>query len=109
MSKFASLRLGKTSVEDIRKLVKLSPGIRKDDVIISVKCTQVPQEFEVGTYVFIWLGSDNNKGIPTEWKQGYQAIGKLQHINRGENSMMKAQATYQLSTFLKIHSIAWIY
>lgn len=84
MSKFASLRLGKTSVEDIRKLVKLSPGIRKDDVIISVKCTQVPQEFEVGTYVFIWLGSDNNKGIPTEWKQGYQAIGKLQHINRGE-------------------------
>lgn len=84
MSKFASLRLGKTSVEDIRKLVKLSPGIRKSDVVISVKCTQVPQEFEVGTYVFIWLGSDNNKGIPTEWKQGYQAIGKLQHINRGE-------------------------
>lgn len=84
MSKFASLRLGKTSVEDIRKLVQLSPGIRNDDVIISVKCTQVPQEFEVGTYVFIWLGSDNNKGIPTEWKQGYQAIGKLQHINRGE-------------------------
>ena len=84
MSKFASLRLGKTSVEDIRKLVELSSGIRKDDVIISVKCTQVPQEFEVGTYVFIWLGSDNNKGIPTEWKQGYKAIGKLQHINRGE-------------------------
>lgn len=84
MSKFASLRLGKTSVTDIRKLVELSPGIRKDDVIISVKCTQVPQEFEVGTYVFIWLGSDNNKGIPTEWKQGYKAIGKLQHINRGE-------------------------
>lgn len=84
MSKFASLRLGKTSVEDIRKLVQLSPGIRNDDVIIRVKCTQVPQEFEVGTYVFIWLGSDNNKGIPTEWKQGYQAIGKLQHINRGE-------------------------
>lgn len=84
MNKFASWRLGKSSVLDIHRLNKLPLGIQKDLPRFQVKCTQVPQEFEPGTYVFIWLGSDNNKGIPTEWKQGYKAIGRLVHINRGE-------------------------
>lgn len=84
MDKFASWRLGKSSVEDIHRMNNLPIGIQKDLPRFNVKCTQVPQEFSVGTYVFIWLGSDNNKGIPTDWKQGFKAIGRLVHINRGE-------------------------
>jgi len=84
MDKFASWRLGKSSVEDIHRMNTLPLGIQKDLPRFNVKCTQVPQEFSVGTYVFIWLGSDNNKGIPTDWKQGFKAIGRLVHINRGE-------------------------
>lgn len=84
MSKFASWRLGKSSVDDIHRLNSLSVGIQKDLPRFNVKCTQVPQDFDRGTYVFVWLGSDNNKGIQTQWKQGFKAIGKLVHINRAE-------------------------
>lgn len=84
MNKFASWRLGKSSVQDIHRLNRLPIGIQKDMPRFTVKCTQVPQEFTKGTYVFIWLGSDNNKGIATEWKQGFKAIGRLVDINRGE-------------------------
>lgn len=84
MDKFASWRLGKTSVEDIHRMNNLPLGLQKDLPRFNVKCTQVPQEFTIGTHVFIWLGSDNNKGIPTNWKQGFKAIGRLVHINRGE-------------------------
>ena len=84
MDKFASWRLGKSSVDDIHRMNNLPLGLQKDLPRFNVKCTQVPQEFSVGTYVFIWLGSDNNKGIPTNWKQGFKAIGRLVHINRGE-------------------------
>lgn len=84
MDKFASWRLGKSSVEDIHRMNDLPLGIQKNLPRFNVKCTQVPQEFSIGTYVFIWLGSDNNKGIPTDWKQGFKAIGRLVHINRGE-------------------------
>lgn len=83
MNKFASWRLGKTSVEDIHIMNKLPAGIQDIPQRFNVRCTQVPQDFEVGTYVFIWLGSDNNKGIPTEWKQGFKAIGRLLNIQRG--------------------------
>ena len=37
-----------------------------------------------GTYVFLWLGSDNSKGMPTEWKQGFKAVGRVKNIERGE-------------------------
>jgi hypothetical protein len=79
----ASLRLGKTSVEAIKELNRISPGITVP-FEITVKCTQVPNEFNKGAYVLIWLGSDNSKGIPTEWKQGYKAFGQAKHIVRGE-------------------------
>ena len=65
--RFATLRLGKTSVDEIKRMDKSSPGIVATDFSISVKCTQVPPDLNSGTYVFIWLGSDNSKGIQTEW------------------------------------------
>ncbi len=42
---------------------------------IELTCAQVPKEFEVGSVVLIWLGSNNNKGVATPWEQGVRAIG----------------------------------
>lgn len=81
---FASIRLGKTSVDDIRMLNDCQSGII-EPFKISVTCTQVPLEFKEGVYSFIWLGSDNSKGSATDWKQGYKAFGKVDSINRAEN------------------------
>ena len=80
----ASLRLGKTSVDAIKNLSKYKSGIL-EPFSISVVCTQVPQELCEGVYVIIWLGSDNSKGIPTEWKQGYKAFGRVKSIIRGKS------------------------
>lgn len=78
--RFATLRLGKTSVDEIKRMDKSSPGIVATDFSISVKCTQVPPDLNSGTYVFIWLGSDNSKGIQTEWKQGFKSIGAVSSV-----------------------------
>ena len=80
----ASLRLGKTSVDAIKNLNKYKSGIL-EPFSISVVCTQVPQELCEGVYVIIWLGSDSSKGIPTEWKQGYKAFGRVKSIIRGKS------------------------
>ena len=53
---FATLRLGKTSVDDIKKIDSLAFGIPKTPYSISVVCTQVPSDADKGTYTFIWLG-----------------------------------------------------
>lgn len=79
----ASLRLGKTSVQAIKDLNQIPAGITTP-FEITVKCTQVPNEFKKGAYVLIWLGSDNSKGMPTEWKQGYKAFGRTVSIVRGK-------------------------
>ena len=80
----ATLRLGKDSVEDIKSINSQRSGIVMEGIDISVVCTQVPAEFDVGTIVFLWLGSDNSKGISTEWKQGFKAVGSVSNIERGE-------------------------
>lgn len=50
--RFATLRLGKTSVDEIKRMDKSSPGIVATDFNISVKCTQVPPDLNSGTYSF---------------------------------------------------------
>lgn len=47
--RFATLRLGKTSVDEIKRMDKSSPGIVATDFSISVKCTQVPPDLNSGT------------------------------------------------------------
>jgi hypothetical protein len=76
MSAFAIVRLGKDSVTDIRTLdaLRASPVT---PVKFSVRCSQVPQELNPGDYVFMCLGSDNNKGIPTAWTRGVRALGTV--------------------------------
>lgn len=81
---FATLRLGKTSVEEIKRINSKAGGASTEPFPISVVCTQIPADLDVGVVVFIWLGSDNSKGMATEWKQGFKAIGRVTSIVRGE-------------------------
>lgn len=81
---FATLRLGKTSVEEIKRINSKTGGTSTEPFPISVVCTQIPTNLDVGVIVFIWLGSDNSKGMATEWKQGFKAIGRVTSVARGE-------------------------
>lgn len=81
---FATLRLGKDSVDEIKKINQQPAHALENPFVISVTCTQVPNEYEKGTYVIIWLGSDNDKGKHTEWSQGFKAIGKVISIDRAQ-------------------------
>lgn len=81
---YATLRLGKTSVEEIKRINSKPGGAATEPFPISVVCTQIPTDLVVGVIVFIWLGSDNSKGMATEWKQGFKAIGRVTSVARGE-------------------------
>ena len=81
---FATLRLGKTSVEEIKRINSKTGGASTEPFPISVVCTQIPADLDVGVIVFVWLGSDNSKGMATEWKQGFKAIGRVTSVTRGE-------------------------
>ncbi|MBW2647262.1 MAG: DUF262 domain-containing protein [Deltaproteobacteria bacterium] len=43
----------------------------------TVTCTQVHSNVVAGFYCFLCLGSDNRKGLPTQWAQGLRALGKI--------------------------------
>jgi hypothetical protein len=71
---FCIIRLGKDSVEEIE--IINSQGFAPDrGIVITIRCKQVPAEVLPKTFCFIWLGSDNNKGLPTKWEQGLRAFG----------------------------------
>lgn len=76
MAKYAIVRLGKDSVGDIKSIDALhsSPAT---PLAFTVKCSQVPTELDVGDYVFVCLGSDNNQGTPTAWIRGLRALGTV--------------------------------
>lgn len=80
---FITVRLGKDSIPDIERICSSEVGALNDSFAINVKCTQIPENYNSGDYAFIWLGSDNNKGMPTKWKQGFKAIGRVGTIMRG--------------------------
>lgn len=79
---FITVRLGKDSIPDIERICLSGIGVLEESIIINVKCTQIPENYNSGDYAFIWLGSDNNKGMPTKWKQGFKAIGRVKAIMR---------------------------
>ena len=81
---FITVRLGKDSVADIKKLCDANVGVLDEKILISVKCTQIPDSYGLGDYAFVWLGSDNNKGIQTKWKQGFKAVGIVKDVHRAE-------------------------
>ena len=82
---FITVRLGKDSIPDIKKICSSEVGVLGRPFKINVKCTQVPENYGVNDYAFLWLGSDNNKGIPTQWKQGLKAVGRIKSVKRGNN------------------------
>lgn len=82
---FITVRLGKDSIPDIKLICSSQVGIQNVTFTINVKCTQVPENYGQGDYAFVWLGSDNNKGIPTNWKQGFKAVGRVNNVIRGNN------------------------
>ena len=82
---FITVRLGKDSLPDIKSICASEVGILNNSFTINVKCTQIPDNYEAGDYAFIWLGSDNNKGMPTKWKQGFKAVGRVKATTRGKN------------------------
>lgn len=90
--KFATIRLGAKSVEQIRTLAA-AEGVQETPITFTVQCTQVPAEVVPGTYAFIFLGSDNNKGVATEWDKGLRAFGKI--INKVGESF-KEESTLEL-------------
>ena len=82
---FITVRLGKDSIPDIQRICSSEVGVLEKTFSINVKCTQVPDNYGDNDYAFLWLGSDNNKGIPTQWKQGFKAVGRVKNVLRGKN------------------------
>ena len=82
---FITVRLGKDSLPDIKKISLSEVGVLTKAFTINVKCTQIPDNYKPGDYAFLWLGSDNNKGMPTKWKQGFKAVGRVNSIVRGRS------------------------
>lgn len=93
---FATVRLGKDSVEEIKLIDSHASGVLAEPFSVSIKCTQVPQEFVPGTFVFLWLGSDNSKGMATSWKQGFRATAILTNIARGESYNSESELTFRI-------------
>lgn len=76
MAKYAIVRLGKDSVGDIKSIDALHTS-PTTPLTFTVKCSQVPIDLDVGDYVFVCLGSDNNQGTPTAWIRGLRALGTV--------------------------------
>jgi hypothetical protein len=93
---FIVVRLGKDSVFDIRKLNATS-ATDFEPYTLEFTCKQVERAIQPGTYVLIYLGSDNNKGIATDWNQGIRAIGKLEEIEGWEN--FQSTCTLRIEVF----------
>lgn len=74
--KFCIIRLGKDSVDEI-ETINSTRNVPSQGIDISIRCKQVPSEVSSDTFCFIWLGSDNNKGLPTRWEQGLRAFGQV--------------------------------
>ena len=94
--KFITIRLGKDSVADINRLCEAPIGILKDRFSIVVRCAQVPDNYGANDYAFIWLGSDNNKGMPTKWKQGFKSVGIVKEVKRGEKYNDVSETTIEI-------------
>lgn len=88
---FVVIRLGKDSVPTIRRF---ADGLSEPTFEFNFTCTQVEQTINEDDYAFIYLGSDNNKGVETSWKQGLRGIAKVAALKRGAG--FNDQSTFRL-------------
>ena len=79
-SRLVIIRLAAQSVSEITKID--ASNHETSPFTISIECKQVPSTVRAGATALIWLGSDNNKGSATKWKQGFRAIGTITDIKR---------------------------
>ena len=93
---FITVRLGKDSIPDIKQICSSYAGILSKPLTINVKCTQIPDNYGHNDYAFLWLGSDNNKGMPTTWKQGFKAVGRVNNVLRGKNYNDTSETTIDI-------------
>jgi hypothetical protein len=96
---FFFVRLGRDSVEHIRAIDDVGRFGPLENAV-TTSCSQFPREASVGDYAFVWLGSDNDKGAPTAWKQGIRAFGLFRNIDRAEAWNSKSQFTLDLQVVL---------
>lgn len=80
MASPAFVRLGPSSADKSRTLDESPSGFYSES--ISLTCAQVPSAFGPGSPIWLWLGSDNNKGQPTDWEQGIRAFGICEKNDR---------------------------
>lgn len=81
---YAIIRLGKDSVSDIKVLDSIHDS-PEEPVRFTIACKQVPPDVEDGSYCFLYLGSDNSKGLPTQWTKGLRAFGQIVGKKGGPN------------------------
>jgi hypothetical protein len=96
MPEFVTVRLGKDSVSDITKIDSIH-GAPSTAVKLTVTCTQVPLSVGPGFYAFLYLGSDNSKGLPTRWVQGLRALGKIVSKTGGEKYADKCEVGVEVN------------
>lgn len=84
MASPAFVRLGPSSATLSKQLDEAPSGPYGSDVELT--CAQVPNQFGPGSPLWLWLGSDNNKGSATDWAQGIRAIGTCKVNDRIEGS-----------------------
>lgn len=94
---FVVVRLGKDSTTDINNI---DSGTATLPFSFTFECAQVEEGIDAGDYVFIWLGSDNNKGQPTAWKQGLRAVGKILSLARGASFNDQSQIEIEVFAVL---------
>lgn len=72
MASPAFVRLGPSSADKSREIDEAPAGPYSGP--IELTCAQVPSEFGPGSPIWLWLGSDNNKGQATDWEKGIRAF-----------------------------------
>lgn len=77
---FVVVRLGKDSVPTIQRF---SEGNSEPPFDFQFTCKQVEEAIDEGDYAFVYLGSDNNQGVETAWKQGLRGLAKIVGLDRG--------------------------
>lgn len=80
MASAAFVRLGPSSAKLSHELDAAVSGSYKDSITLT--CAQVPSQFQPGSPIWLWLGSDNNKGQATSWAQGIRAHGFCEKSER---------------------------
>lgn len=99
MDDFALVRVGKDDPDAALELDSIEGSTGSVEIV--VVCKQVPSSVGEGTTVFVWLGSDNDKGTPTAWKQGVRAVGEVILKEGGESYQDECVLTLNLRVFLR--------